>query len=325
MAKGYILITGATGFIGSHVAERLLRDGTWPVIAIVRGGRGYKNTTELEKRGAVLVQGRFYDPDLLNTIFAEYPIRHVVHIAALTGEGKGSRKDYDELNVRGTEALLLVSHRHRVDGFVFCSSAGVFGTIPAEAPACLTTQLNPDNSYHWSKQTAEERVHDFIDRGLNAFIIRPTIVYGKRDNGFPFTLVRVVRKRILLLPRHDTRIHLVSASSLAEMFLGILTSDGLHNRVFISADEGPVVLRELVDLIHSFYFGKDYPCFLRMPNAIFEAFQTIFRVTHHTRWVGRIQRISENWFFDTRETDSLIGFHPANTQKEFLRYLRSLK
>lgn len=280
----------------------------------------------MAKQGAILVRGRFYDPDLLNTIFAKFPIQNVVHIAALTGEGKGSRKDYDEVNVRGTEALLSHSHRRQVEKFIFCSSLGVFGTIPAEAPACLTTPLNPDNIYHRSKLAAEKRVHDFIDRGLNAFIIRPTIAYGKRDSGFPSTLVKMVRKRVLLLPVRDNRIHLVSASSLAEMFVRILASDGLHNsRVFIAADEGPVVLRELGNLIHSFYFAKDYPRFLKLPNAVFEAFQTIFRIAHNRQWIGKLQRISEDWFFDTRETDALIGFHPANTQKEFLRHLRSLK
>jgi hypothetical protein len=104
-----------------------------------------------------------------------------------------------------------------------------------------------------------------------------------------------------------------------------LKVDGLYNRVFIVADEGPVVFRELVNLVHGFYFGRDYPCFLRMPNAVFDAFQMIFRIAHHTRWIGRIQRISGDWFFDTRNTDSLIGFRPVNTKKAFLRYLHSLK
>ncbi|MDZ7697213.1 MAG: NAD(P)-dependent oxidoreductase [Deltaproteobacteria bacterium] len=325
MVKVYTLITGATGFIGSHVAERLLQDGTWPVITIVRGGRGYKNTARLEKKGAILVRGRFYDPDLLNTIFEKFPIRNVIHVAALTGDGKGSRNDYDEVNVRGTETLLAISHRHDVDKFVHCSSAGVFGTIPPEVPADLGTRLSPDNLYHHSKLTAEERTQDFINRDLNAFIIRPTIAYGLRDRGFPFRLVKMIRRKVLLLPVPDNRIHLVSAGSLAEMFVRILKADRLHNRVFIAADEGPVVLRELADLIYSFYFGRNYPQFLKMSNAVFDIFENMFRIAHSTQWTGRIERISKDWFFNTRETDALIGFHPANTQKEFLRYLRSLK
>lgn len=324
MLKAYTLITGATGFIGSHVADSLLQDVASPVIAIVRGGRGYKNTKELEVRGAILVRGCFYDADLLNTVFAKYPIRHVIHIAALTGEGRGSRKDYDDVNIRGTERLLSHSRERQVEKFIFCSSVGVFGTIPAEAPADLSTRLNADNLYHHSKLAAEKRVHDFIDRGLNAFIIRPTIVYGTEDKGFPFKLIRMVQKRLLFLPLKGNRIHLLSADSLAEMFLRVLKSGGPSNRVFIAADEGPVALEELVNLIHSYYFGRDYPQYLKMPNAVFDAFETIFHIAHQPSWVGRIQRLTKDWIFETRKTDASIGFQPANTQQAFLRYLFSL-
>ena len=325
MRKAYTLITGATGFIGSHVAEKLLWDGSSPVIAIVRGGRGYSNTAELEKKGAILIRGQFYDNDLLDKVFREFSIQNVIHIAALTGEGAGSESDYHEVNVCGTEALLSVAHRHRVEKFIFCSSVGVFGTIPTEVPADQRTGLNGDNIYHRSKLAAEKRVYDFIGRGLNAFIIRPTITYGKRDSGFPSTLVRMVKKKVLLLPLRDNTIHLISVSSLADMFLRILKSEGLYNRVFIAGDEGPVSLRELVDLIYSFYFGKNYPYFLKMPNMIFDAFIAFFCATHNTGWLGKVQRISGDWFFMTRETDSLIGFQPANTKKDFLRYLQSLR
>jgi dihydroflavonol-4-reductase len=325
MVKAYTLITGATGFIGSHVAERLLRDGTWPLIAIVRGGRGYKNANGLEKEGVILVRGQFYDPDLLNTVFAKYPIRHVIHIAALTGDGKGSRNDYDEVNVRGTETMLAISYRRSVEKFIHCSSVGVFGTIPGEVPADLSTRLNPDNIYHWSKLRAEKRVYDFIARGLNAFIIRPTIVYGTEDKGFPLKLIRMVQKRLLFLPLKGNWIHLLSADSLAEMFLRVLKSGGPSNRVFIAADEGPVALEELVNLIHSYYFGRNYPQYLKMPNAVFDAFETIFHIAHQPSWVGRIQRLTKDWIFETRKTDASIGFQPAYTQQEFLRYLRSLK
>ena len=325
MEKAYTLLTGATGFIGSHVAERLLLDGTWPVIAIVRGGRGYKNTAELAGQGVILVRGRFYEPDLLKSIFTSFPIRNVVHIAALTGEGKGNREEYEEVNVRGTERLLAFSYSSGVERFIYCSSVGVFGTIPAQLPAGLSTRLNPDNVYHQSKLSAEQEVHHFISKGLGAFIIRPTIAYGQGDTGFPFKLVKMVRRRVLLLPFRDNRIHLVSVSSLANMFLRLLKADTIQNRVCIAADEGPVLLRDLVDLIHSFYFGKGYPQFLKMPNFLFGAFETASRVTRNRLWVGRLQRISRDWFFDTRATDSLIGLQPGNTQQEFLRYLRSLR
>jgi nucleoside-diphosphate-sugar epimerase len=273
----------------------------------------------------ILVRGRFYEPDLLKNIFTSFPVRNVVHVAALTGEGKGNREEYEEVNVRGTERLLAISHSSGVERFIYCSSVGVFGTIPAQLPADLSTRLNPDNVYHQSKLSAEQEVHHFISKGLGASIIRPTIAYGQGDAGFPFKLVKMVRRRVLLLAFRDIRIHLVSVSSVATMFLRLLKVDGLHNRVFIAADEGPVLLRDLVDLIHFFYFGRAYPQFLKMPDAFFGALETASRVTRNSLWVGRLQRISRDWFFDTRATDTLIGFQPRNTQQEFLRYLRSLR
>jgi len=325
MSIACTLITGATGFIGSHVAEQLLRDESWPVIAIVRGGKGYKNTDVLKQQGAHLLKGCFYEPDLLDSVFRRFPIENVIHIAGLTGEGKGDWEDYFGLNVLGTEALLSAAYRHKAKKFIYFSSVGVFGTTPVEVPADLKTPEKADNTYHRSKLTAEEKVRGFIEKGLDAFIVRPTIVYGNGDHGFPYRLVKMVRNRVLFLPFHDNRIHLLSVNSLSEMALRLLKTDRLHNRVFIAADEGPVVLRELVDLIHSYFFGRNYPGILKMPRAVFEVFQTVFRMTRNLEWLGRVQRISGDWCFDTRETDTLIQFQPANTQKEFKRYLNHLK
>ncbi|MEA2038374.1 MAG: hypothetical protein U9N82_00895, partial [Thermodesulfobacteriota bacterium] len=192
-------------------------------------------------------------------------------------------------------------------------------------PANLKTRVDADNTYHRSKLTAEERVYDFIGRGLNAFIIRPTITYGKRDSRFPSTLIKMVRKRILLLPLRDNTIHLLAVSSLAEMFLRILKAGNIQNRVFIAGDEGPVVLRELVDLIHSFYYGKDYPSFLKMPNIFFNAFSMVFQAVNNSRWRGRVQLLSQDWYYEPTETNSLIRFQPGNTKNEFMKYLRTLK
>ena len=321
MPAEFTLLTGATGFIGSHVAEALLLDRTWPVIAIVRGGRGHKNTLELERQGAILVRGRFYDPDLLTQVFTDRRIRNVIHIAALTGEGKGRKEDYNKVNIQGTEKLLAASYRHGVNKFIYCSSVGVYGAVPEHVPAGLSTGLNPDSRYHRSKFSAEQAVQRFIGKGLDACIIRPTIAYGLRDRGFPFTLIRLVKKRLLPLPFCSHRIHLVSAARLANMFLRILKLEGLHNRVFIAADEGPVLLSDLVDLIHSFYFGRIYPRILTLPNTVFAALETVFSASHCTRCAGRVKRLSRDWFFDTRGTDSLIGFQPANTLEEFTKYL----
>jgi len=134
-----------------------------------------------------------------------------------------------------------------------------------------------------------------------------------------------VKKRILILPFRTNRIHLLSVGSLADIFLRILKTGRLHNRVFIAADEGPVLLSDLVNQIHSFYYNRAYPFFLRIPNLFFAVFEEFLHAGHHSQWLGRVQRISRDWYFDTHDANTLIGFQPANTQKEFLKYLHSLK
>jgi len=87
MNKEYVLITGATGFVGSHVTEKLLSDEPYRIVAIVRSKNNYKNVEELENKGAILVEGNFYDNNLLEKLFEEFPIQNVIHIAALRGGG----------------------------------------------------------------------------------------------------------------------------------------------------------------------------------------------------------------------------------------------
>jgi nucleoside-diphosphate-sugar epimerase len=324
MNKAYVLITGATGFIGSHVTEKLLSDKSYRLIAIVRKNRNYKNVNELENKGAILAEGNFYDKIFLEKIFNKFPVQYVVHIAALRGGGTGTKEDYYEVNVHGTEVLLAASLQNHVKKFIFCSSVGVFGTIPKEVPANLTTELNGDNEYHNSKILAERKVYDFISKGLNAFIIRPTITYGSRDNGFSATLVKLVRKRMLFLPFKDNKVHLLEVRKLAEIFMEILKTNNLRKRIFIAADEQPIILRELIDLVYSYYYGKKYPLILRMPSIVFDAFLVLFRALKNSKWSVRVQLLSRDWYYDTAEMNSLIEFRSANTEKEFLVYLKTL-
>ena len=251
----YILLTGATGFIGSHVAERLLNDQSFRVVAIVRKKRDHKNMENLQRKGVLLVEGAFYDKTLLETVFSDYPIKYVVHLAAIRGEGSGTKEDYYKVNVLGTEALLEASLHNGVKRFVFCSSVGVFGTIPQTLPGNLMGPLNGDNLYHQSKISAEEKVGDFTHRGLDAYIVRPSITYGKGDNGFPLKLVGLVKKRFLPLVHEGNLIHLLDVEKLADVFINVLVADDLKQRILIVADKEPVLLGELVDLIYTHFFG----------------------------------------------------------------------
>jgi len=319
MKKECVLITGATGFIGSHLTEKLLLENQYHVVAVVRKNKNHKNVIELKNKGVILVEGNFYDKKSLEEIFEKYSIQTLIHTAALRGGGAGTKEEYRKINVFGTEVLLEESFKRHVKKFIFCSSVGVFGTIPPKLPANLKTKLNGDNDYHHSKILAEGKVQEFINKGLNAFIVRPTITYGSLDNGFPATLVKLVKKRRLLLPFSDNKIHLLDVNNLTDIFIRILKTNNLMNRIFIAADEAPISMRELVNLIHFHYYKRNYPSFLKLPDLIFKVLSTFFQLTRNEKWLIRILLISKSWYYDTTENINSFQYIPSRTRNSFIK------
>lgn len=316
-----VLLTGATGFIGSHVADRLLRDGLFQVVTIVRKSNNNEKIEELSEKGAVIVEGCFYDESLLEKVFTDYSITHVIHLAAIRSEGTHSKEDYYEVNVGGTEGLLVASHRHGVQRFIYCSSVGVFGIPPQELPASAETKLNGDTEYQKSKILAEKTVCDFIVKGLDAYIVRPTITYGKGDSGFPPTLVRLVKRGLLPLSTHRNLIHLVDIDTLAKVFVAMVMENNLKQRVYVVADRSPVPLRELADLVHAYYYGRPYKGLLNLPDVLCRALLLFFQMIGNQKWLTRGRLLFCNWYY---END---GFHVLGmkefpyTNERFVKYL----
>jgi len=314
-----ILITGATGFIGAHVTEKLLQDKSFVIVAIVRHISNYKNVEELAKKGVRLVEGSFYDEKLIERIYEKFPIKHVIHIAALRGSGVGTQSEYFTVNVEGTEVLLEAAQRHRVKKFIFCSSVGVFGTIPENLPATVKTNFVGDNEYHHSKIIAEEKVHQYIGRGLDAYIIRPAITYGAGDDGFPMTLVNLTRKKQLLLPSKDIKVHLLDVESLSELLIQMIKAGTSNQRVFIAADESPISLKELVNLIHLHLYNTAYPSFLKLPGIVYKVLSFFFKLTGNKKWLTRTLLISRDWYFDMSDTVTTYNFSFSNTKTNFVK------
>ncbi len=314
MEKYNVLITGASGFIGSHVVRRFLAQGDYHVIAVSRKAAD----RTLPTHGIAWAQGNFFEREFLEQIFTSFSIQAVIHLAALRGAGSGLEKDYKTVNIEGTERLLEASLTHHVKKFLFCSSVGVYGTIPSELPATRHTPCNGDNLYHSSKILAEEKVQQYIQRGLNAYIIRPTITYGVGDTGFPKTLAELVRTKHFLLSSGDMKIHLLNVTHFATLLHAMLGEEGGEQRVYIAADKEPILLKELVNIIHQHYYGTNYPAFLVAPDVVFKVLQIISRMARNEKWLTRVSLISKSWYYDIRETVQHFSYVPANTQEVFI-------
>ncbi len=130
--------------------------------------------------------------------------------------------------------------------------------------------------------------------------------------------MELVKKRVFLLPFKDIRIHLLDVTKLAELLSQMIKSENLTQRVFIVADEAPVSLKELVNLIHFHYYNRNYPSILKLPDPALKVLSLAFQLTRNEKWLTRILLISKSWHYDISETLNLFHYIPSKTKDSFL-------
>lgn len=173
------LVTGAAGFIGSHIAKHLLKEEI-EVVALDDLSGGFKENVP---KAAKWIQGSITDYELLENIFRTEKIDFVFHLAAYAAEGLSHfirRYNYQN-NLIGSINLINLSVLHKVKCFVFTSSIAVYGTN--QVPINEDMMPQPEDPYGISKYAVELDLkaahHQF---GLNYIIFRPHNVYGEYQN-----------------------------------------------------------------------------------------------------------------------------------------------
>jgi UDP-glucuronate 4-epimerase len=186
----HILLTGGAGFIGSHLAERLLRDGHRLVIVddfneFYDPKLKRENVEILRRAGQFdLVEGDIRDSRLVDSLFGKREFDQVVHLAARAGVRPSIQQPqlYVETNVTGTLNLLEAARRARVPKFVFGSTSSVYGVnskVPFSEDDAILHSISP---YAATKLCAEQLCHNFHHLyGIEVVIPRFFTVYGPRQ------------------------------------------------------------------------------------------------------------------------------------------------
>lgn len=173
------LVTGGAGFIGSHVADHLLKQGHRVVVLDDLSG-GFEENVPLD---STFVQGSILDHDLINRLFERYNFTYVFHLAAYAAEGLShfiKRFNYQN-NLIGSVNLINASVNHEVKCFVFTSSIAVYGA--GQSPMTEEMIPMPEDSYGIAKLAVEAELkvsHEMF--GLDYVIFRPHNVYGEKQN-----------------------------------------------------------------------------------------------------------------------------------------------
>ncbi len=245
------LITGATGFIGSHIVQRLAAEGYRPRCLV----RRTSETSLLRTLGAELVEGELTAPETLPP--AVNGCRLVVHCAALVSDW-ATPQEITSANVSGTRNLLDACAGTSVTRFVHVSTTDVYGHPGGRDVDERHQASGFSNWYAQTKLAAEAEVkRAAAERALETVVLRPATVYGPRSREVILEITRAIRGgHMLLIDQGRAIAGLCYVQNLVDAVLLAIEHPAAVGEAFNVTDGLAVTWRELTDALAA---GLDCP------------------------------------------------------------------
>ena len=237
-----ILLTGASGFVGSHILDSLRARGL-PTALLLRPSSNRQFITS-HLADVELRPGSIGDPESLRQAMAG--ITHVIHCAGATKAGRVS--DFYEVNQAGTRNVVsaVSEQQGQVQRFVHISSLAAAGPALREKPAREADMPHPVSEYGTSKLLGEmEVIHHCRSEYV---ILRPPVVYGPRDAEF-LRLFKAVKRHLLPGLGKAQALSLVFVKDLAEAVVACLTHPAAAGKTYFVASREVVTARTMAEEI----------------------------------------------------------------------------
>ena len=239
-----VLITGAGGFIGSHLVDSQLQQG--------HKVRAVDLHLDLLKHQAGhpdldAIRADITNKDIVRKLVEGTDIAY--HLASAHLDVSLSDEHYHRVNVGATLSLLEAAKKAGVKRFVHCSSVGVIGDVK-HPPADETTECHPVNIYECTKLEGEIAALDFSSRtGFPVVVIRPAWVYGPRCPRTSKLIRSISKGRFPIFGTGKNLRHPVYITDAIQGLELCAETPDIDGEVFIIASEVPVESRELVNVI----------------------------------------------------------------------------
>ncbi len=240
------LVTGATGFLGGHVAEAFVKRG-WPVATLARAS---SDTKLLEGLGVTVHRGDLTDAKAIARVMADVDV--VVHCAAKVGDW-GPVAEYRAVNVEGLRALLDAAKSQALSRFVHVSTLGVYAARHHHG----TDETEPlpakhADGYTQSKVEAEQlALRYYRDLGVPVVVLRPGFVYGPRDRTVMPRLIGGLRAGTVRYPGAKGRraLNTIFIGNFVQAVFLALASDRAVGQIYNLTDGEFVSKRRFIEAV----------------------------------------------------------------------------
>lgn len=318
LANAIVVVTGGTGFTGTHLVRALLAAGA-SVRVIARPSSRIPEGLE---QTVTWVRGDVYDPEVVE--MAMQGAEYVFHLAACYRDAGASDEEYRKVHVESTRLLAEAADRQPgFRRFVHTSTVGVHGHIE-HPPADESAPFAPGDIYQRTKLEGELWIRDFAERQeLPLVVIRPAAIMGPGDR----RLLKLFKFASLglfpLLDGHDTLYHLIHVEDLTASMVLSATHPSAAGQVMICGNEHPTsvvpMLTQMGQLV-----GKKVR-FVRLPSRpLFFVTDVVERVSG---WLGippvlyrrRLEFFTKDRAFDTRKLRETLDFEYRHTNETGIR------
>jgi len=313
-----VAITGATGFLGSNIAESLLADG----VDVHIFARDKDKAKQFEGRAARIVIGEIDDQQALEQLVEG--ASDVIHLVSNFRTVSGLAESYERINVEGTRVVLAAAEKAGVKRFVHCSTIGVHGDV-LESPSNEQSPYNPGDLYQSTKLEAEKLAQTALEKSaMEVVIIRPCSMYGPGDVRM-LKMFRMLKKRTFFLvgPCRDN-FHALYINDAVAAFKLALNSPAAPGQIFIVGGvDGYLPLKDYIRLA-SEAVGAPMP-WLKFPYWFFysaaivcEAIFVPLRIEPplHRR---RVKFFKNDRAFDTQKAVNVLGFKAGTNLRDGMR------
>ena len=233
-----ILLTGATGFIGSHFLRSLSTEHE--VIALVRD---IKKAAICQREDRRVIVGDLRDPDIFKLIPAG--IELLCHAAGVLGRWGVRPETYRDVHINGADNLLKACVNKKIGRIIYISSAGIlgFGMVDEQSP------YNPKSIYEITKAEAEKRILEFSkNHGIRLNILSPEFVYGEGNLHILGLFKSIKQGKFFFVGKGDTLVHPTYIGDLIQALNLVIKSKTASDK-YIIAGQRPLTVKELAGII----------------------------------------------------------------------------